>query len=697
MRLSNFARLERRKRQCRLPFRPLETSSHPMGQTTEDYQAKNSAFENQIETQPEVIDEKPKSPKIRPPSTDTPNKPQIEASRLGGRQENPNKESDPFHIRSREKSILHPRFRCAVKDLRWKSSCTEPDSSGGSEAESDGAGYLHKRKPKAQITSVIDISEKIEPDIDHRLSANQKLHAHYSPEARNSTSLVSTNNAPLIQPFINEDKIKKFSPNIMKNSSSTRSMNMKKDQSDDNDFHHDNIVPTRKIPAQYSQDKSLSEESEEDVQSSPLKRRRLPVTDKTNKNLYLNSKTQQNLPEKTRCSDDSDSLISPTKRLRSGEKEFNKNLHGYNSPSESARTSSSKRYTRQMKTRSHRTEKEKALELMRRKRAGERLEKLSSSESSDELEYEFQTLSDFEDDEITKHERLNYQDNEDSEDTADSFEFILEDDEGLLGVPDYSALIPIQFTHAAHKPLKEHFRDVIEWMVKNKIFPDFAREDEIYLQAFRRLDDICQGLAKSKFISTQWTQEFLAAIWSRPYFTSGPLTRRKVKTREKILTKCDACNHRKHAPSSFIRLHGMLYDKKTLNKPNCNRAALSFGPGVENLDSSGEGSPIHSNSIESKRWLVGNICKKNAEYSHRLIHWKFALNEWVNHALNQEELLTSQKVGNWERMETRQIDQLANEIVDTWEKRGIIKSLYQDWKNQRTAATEIMLTQDRWK
>ncbi|CCU75121.1 hypothetical protein BGHDH14_bghG000997000001001 [Blumeria hordei DH14] len=697
MRHKNFARLERKKRQCRLPFRPLGTNPYPMEQTTVDYQQLSFAPENQTETQPEIIDEEPNSPKIRPTSPDTPNKSQIEASPLGGRQENLNKESDHFQTRSREKSIIHPRFCCAVKNKRWKGSCTELDSSGGSEAESDDPEYLHMRKPKPQTTSIIDISEKIEPDIDNHLPVNQKLHAYYPPKIKNLTSFVGTNNAPHIQPFINEDKIKKFSPNILKNSSSTRSMNMETDQADDNDFHHDNIVPTRKIPAQYSRDSSLSEESEEDVQSSPLKRRRVPVTDKTNKNHYSNSKTQQKLPEKMGYSDDSDSLISPTKRLRSGRKECNKNLHGYNSPLKSARILSSKRYTRQMKTRSHRTEKEKALELMRRKRAGERLEKLSSSESSDELEYEFQTLSDFEDDEINDHERLNYQDNEDPEDTADSLEFILEDDEGLLGVPDYSALIPIQFTHAAHKPLKEHFRDVIEWMVKNKIFPDFAREDEIYLQAFRRLDDICQGLAKSKFISTQWTQEFLAAIWSRPYFTSGPLSRRKVKTGEKILTKCDACNHRKHPPSSFIRLHGMLYDKKTLNKPNCDHVAFSFGPCVENLDLTGERSSIHSNSMESKRWLVGNICKKNAEYSHRLIHWKFALNEWVIDALNQEELLMGQKSGNWEQMETRQKDQFANEIVDTWEKRGIIRSLYQDWKNQRTAATEIMLTQDRWK
>jgi hypothetical protein len=80
-------------------------------------------------------------------------------------------------------------------------------------------------------------------------------------------------------------------------------------------------------------------------------------------------------------------------------------------------------------------------------------------------------------------------------------------------------------------------------MVQNKINPGFSRNDPVYKQAFRKLNDEYQGLAKSKFSSTQWTHEFTKALNARPNFME-----RGLEGEEGIgvdgRPKCDACNHR---------------------------------------------------------------------------------------------------------------------------------------------------------
>ena len=82
------------------------------------------------------------------------------------------------------------------------------------------------------------------------------------------------------------------------------------------------------------------------------------------------------------------------------------------------------------------------------------------------------------------------------------------------------------------------------WMVHNKLNPAFSRDDPIYRQAFMKLDSEFSGLAKSKFVSTQWTAEFTRVIFSRPIF----IQRHPLDPGEGInvegIPKCDACNHR---------------------------------------------------------------------------------------------------------------------------------------------------------
>lgn len=55
-------------------------------------------------------------------------------------------------------------------------------------------------------------------------------------------------------------------------------------------------------------------------------------------------------------------------------------------------------------------------------------------------------------------------------------------------------------------------------------------------------------------------------------------------------------------------------------------------------------------------------------------------------ALTHEGYLSRDKVAEREKMEPNQVDDYTNKLIDSWEIRGLIKILYQDWKNQRNLA-----------
>lgn len=258
-----------------------------------------------------------------------------------------------------------------------------------------------------------------------------------------------------------------------------------------------------------------SDEEDDDIQSSVRRPRRpiiLASRDEDEDGVISPLKRRRAVVE---SDSESDVVESPLKRRRAEPSEDS--VSDLPSPRELAsgsrpKSESPSRVTRQARTRRHRTAKEKTLELLRRKRAGENIEKLTDTESSgsedDENEPIFEKLSEFEDDEEEEEvvqpkrklkKRVSKGDaNPDADQDEEDEDFIVDDDEDdPLGVPMLS--IPLEFTHQAHKPLKDHFRDAIEWMVHNKINPAFARDDPIYEQAFRKLESECSGLAKSKF------------------------------------------------------------------------------------------------------------------------------------------------------------------------------------------------------
>jgi Domain of unknown function (DUF4211) len=325
---------------------------------------------------------------------------------------------------------------------------------------------------------------------------------------------------------------------------------------------------------------AASDEDEEDeiVRPSPRKRRSQPTIESEDESQPVISPLKRT--RKVVESDDSDIVSSPFKRRRNSQREVELSSDSdLPSPRTMAtnmkRDSTSKtppRFTRQQKTtRRHRTEKEKKMELLKRRRAGESIEQVtdSSDSASDEEneDEELQELSEFEDEEPSPEnvrpsaKRKTRNRNPDRDGETD--DFITEDEDGPLGVPDLLAQIPLEFTAAAHKPIKEHFRDVIEWLVHNKINPGFDWQDPVYETAFRKVDHECGGFADSKFVSTQWTAEFTKAIYARPL-----LEIRELNPGEGISVlgeaKCEVCNHRKHHPSYAIQLKGKAYNKVTL-------------------------------------------------------------------------------------------------------------------------------------
>lgn len=225
----------------------------------------------------------------------------------------------------------------------------------------------------------------------------------------------------------------------------------------------------------------------------------------------------------------------------------------------------------------HRSAKQKQLEILKRKRAGESNPVLTESESDEEpvrgkplYDSDSDALTTFEDEEDEEEEEVPetrkrkspkkpVRENEDEYDS----DFVDDDDAGLIGVPDY-AMIPLHFTAAAHKPLKEHFAEAVEWCVQNKINPGFSQNlMPIYKSAWNKLEDAYSGLSGSKFVSTSWTRDFTKGLYARPEFNTRRLLPGEAFD---ILgeVKCEACNRRKHIPTWGISLTGSAYYKDSL-------------------------------------------------------------------------------------------------------------------------------------
>ncbi|KAI0887677.1 uncharacterized protein GGS22DRAFT_112987 [Annulohypoxylon maeteangense] len=408
--------------------------------------------------------------------------------------------------------------------------------------------------------------------------------------------------------------------------------------------------------------------------------------------------------------DDDEPIIPPSTRKRARPKfiELEDSSDEATSPAKRSKTSqvipdrikksasSASSSTKRPPLKGHRTEKQKKIELLRRRRAGEKIDRVTSSEDSEEekrgiydsdSEDEFGVLKEFDDEEESdkeqveapiqirkstkKHMKDSPKGSEDEEDDGDLDDFVVDDDDAPFGAPA-TLDIPLEFTAQAHRPLKEQFPYVIEWLVRNRIDPAFDRNDPVYANAWRKLNDEVQGLASSKFASSAWRPEFHRALKVRPNVLSlpmGPAERR-------LYDVCEACGRGDRQPTRVITFSGHPYYKDTLSE-------------IESDSDENEGDTSDNGSIDSqgmalpavtKKWHVGIVCCTNAETAHSLIHWKHALKEWVEERLQLEGWMNADKLEERERMRGGKRLKLANKIIDGWREEKIVKSLYRDFK-----------------
>jgi hypothetical protein len=184
-------------------------------------------------------------------------------------------------------------------------------------------------------------------------------------------------------------------------------------------------------------------------------------------------------------------------------------------------------------------------------------------------------------------------------------DFVVDDGpDDVLGIPD----LPIEFSNVSRMKGKDLFKFAVEWMVQNKINPAFAKDDEIYNLAFRKLDDEVRGLAGSKFTSSAWTMEFTTALQSRPGIT---LVEYSSIASELMLEHCDACNRSGHPATWEIRFFGKPYDPKTLEEidngsddddDDAGNDTDADADGAENVDYDHIGRAVPA---ESKAYHVG--------------------------------------------------------------------------------------------
>lgn len=462
---------------------------------------------------------------------------------------------------------------------------------------------------------------------------------------------------------------------------------------------------------------------DEDSDDAPLA---TPVA--SNRRQLLKRKAAVDMSDEDEDEDDDDSVVLPAKRRRLTRKGTGVDTSASVDSSATAASdgesplpatkekpktakSTSTSVKRKSRPTGPKSEKRRQLELLRRRRAGEVIEDLTSEEDEerhglyDSDASGFMALEEFDDDEegvpgdegpakqgkkskngaaksASKKkgkEKKAAAANDNSSSEEDLEDFITDDDEHPLGVPASLLDIPLEFTAHSHKPLKEHFRHVIEWLVQSKINPAFERKHALYMMAWKKLNDEIQGLAVSKFSSAAWKADFFMALRARPGFQDVEIPRGDLGE----LNTCMACGRKGHPATWVVSFTGSAYHK---DSGSDNFLQEVEGDESDSDDDDDEGEEPDrdedGNNIppRDRRWFVGAVCKSNAETAHALTHWKHSLFEWVMASLEAEGYMKPEKLMEREKMKPKKRYKVVDGILEKWEARGTVNDLYRNFK-----------------
>ena len=246
------------------------------------------------------------------------------------------------------------------------------------------------------------------------------------------------------------------------------------------------------------------------------------------------------------------------------------------------------------------------------------------------------------------------------------------DDDDTLGAPVGLDEMPLEFTmHAKKKPF-EYFKDVVEWMVHNKLNPAFARNDQIYGIAIDKMEDMVRGLTGSKFVSTVWKPKFLKAL------KTYPDVEEKGFSATLMDQNCEACGRSGHPAK-----HRLTFTGKPYNRHSLEAISSSEDSDRESSDEAEEG---------QTSFVLGRRCNANAVTAHMLHHWRYQLNQIVLDCLHDEGYLAPEKIVEREAWSTKKRSKYANDLVDAMVADNRMRTLHREFKENIEAAISVKVS-----
>ncbi|KIW20952.1 hypothetical protein PV08_01531 [Exophiala spinifera] len=392
---------------------------------------------------------------------------------------------------------------------------------------------------------------------------------------------------------------------------------------------------------------------------------------------YISSDSDANEPKHKPIVSRS-SVKHSSRRTREEQEELEEDLHDLQDSDDgeivvTSRTRGGPVSTERDKTREH-------FELLRRRRAGEKVPRIVDSDDDNDEEEVSEEMVDlrligqpaaYNTEQGSAHSSVDTDQESIVEQVEDEDDFIEDDSTGRLGRPHPD--IPLQFTSFASAKPRELFPHIIEWLVKNKIAPAFSRDDELYTLAFSRVDDQVKAQAGSRLISAAWGTDFKNTILARPMMKVVALP----GLDEDNIRTCDACNRVNHPARYEFKFSGEPYYQKTLEPVELS----DDEDGQDRDDGVTYDEQGHLLPSEQRRFYLGRFCAANAEMGHKLTHWKYHLNESLMAYLEEQGVLSADAIVARDKMNKKKREKQAEGIVDSMQETGVIADLWADFEN----------------
>ncbi|RMZ76699.1 hypothetical protein DV737_g4681, partial [Chaetothyriales sp. CBS 132003] len=229
-----------------------------------------------------------------------------------------------------------------------------------------------------------------------------------------------------------------------------------------------------------------------------------------------------------------------------------------------------------------------------------------------------------------------------------------------------------QTTRTRGGPPAELFVHVVEWLVKNKLSPGFARHDPLYRLAMDRVDDQVKAQAGSRLISSAWNATFKYTILARPTISIHILP----GSQDDHIRTCDACNKSNRPARYDFVLTGDAYLRDTLEPVDDSDSEDDEAADQTSRDEAG-----HPLARQEQHFYLGTHCAANAQMGHKLTHWKYHLNEAVLQYLEEQHVLSAKSVVARDKLSNKKREKEAEAVVDAMEATGKIAELWRGFQN----------------